>query len=331
MKKLFFLTACAVVCTVLSAQTTDLLLEEDFEYEAPRVLISDPIDGSDNLDAVTGWSTAANSSASINTFDIVEGNLSYPGYVGGQYGNSLSYNGDAGQSVFKLFPEGICDNKAVYVAFLLNIKPTTEEITGDDFLMSLKMEPQADSWNWGGRLYAKVDPSYIGEEISFGIQKLSDCNIQWVNGQTGPFFPVGQTLLMVIKYHVGEIYGNNADEEIGHFDDKMYLYVNPDPSAEPASADITLIDANAKDIYRWGTTRVFGSARGLYLRSADQGSIPPYTMDGIRVGRTWEEVMGEAQGVDNFNCSTTIYKSIENGQLIINKNNKRYSSLGAEL
>ena len=136
---------------------------------------------------------------------------------------------------------------------------------------------------------------------------------------------------MVIKYHVGEIYGNNADEEIGHFDDKMYLYVNPDPSAEPASADITLIDANAKDIYRWGTTRVFGSARGLYLRSADQGSIPPYTMDGIRVGRTWEEVMGEAQGVDNLNCSTTIYKSIENGQLIINKNNKRYSSLGAEL
>ena len=56
MRKLFFLTACAVVCTVLSAQTTDLLLEEDFEYEAPRVLISDPIDGSDNLDAVTGWS-----------------------------------------------------------------------------------------------------------------------------------------------------------------------------------------------------------------------------------------------------------------------------------
>ena len=261
----------------------------------------------------------------------MEGNLTYPGYVGGQYGNSLSYNGDAGQSVFKLFPEGICDNKAVYVAFLLKIAPVAEEITGGDFMLSLKMEPQADSWNWGGRLYAKVDPSYVGEEISFGIQKLSDCNIQWVNGQTGPFFPVGQTLLMVIKYHVGEIYGNNADEEVGHFDDEMYLYVNPDPSAEPSSADITLIDANAKDIYRWGTTRIFGSARGLYLRSADQGSIPPYTIDGIRVGRTWEEVMGVTEAIDQLQTISTTSKSIENGQIVIYKNAKRYNVLGTEL
>lgn len=332
MKKLFFLTTCAVVCTVLSAQTTDLLLEEDFEYEAPRVLISDPIDGSDNLDAVTGWSTAANSSASINTFDIVEGNLSYPGYVGGQFGNSLAYNGEAGQSVFKLFPEGICDGKTVYVAFMLNIAPTTEEITGGDFMFSLKMEPQADSWNWGGRLYAKVDPSYIGEEITFGIQKLSDCNIQWVNGQTGPFFPVGQTLLVVIKYYVGAIYGNNQDEEAGHFDDEMYLYINPSLSAEPATADISLIDRNAKDIYRWGTTKIFGSARGIYLRSADHGTIPAYTIDGIRAGRTWEEVIGYPEDTENIQTNTDNNKYIDkDGQIIIRKGARRYSVLGIEL
>ena len=331
MRKIFFLTVCALACTMIQAQTTGLLLEEDFEYDAPRVLISDPIDGSDNLDPVTGWSTAANSSASINVFDIVEGSLTYPGYEGGQYGNSLAYNGEAGQSVFKLFPEGICDGKTVYVAFLLKIAPVTEEITGGDFMLSLKMEPQADSWNWGGRLYAKVDPAYAGEEITFGIQKLSDCSIQWVNGQTGPFFPVNQTLLVVMKYYVGAIYGNNKDEEAGHFDDEMYLFINPDPAAEPQKADITLIDANAKDIYRWGDTKVFGSARGLYLRSADQGSIPPYTIDGIRAGRTWEEVMGRAQGIDELNHSVTASKTIEHGQLVIYKNNKRYNALGAEL
>ena len=78
MRKFFFFAVCITACTMIQAQTTDLLLEEDFEYDAPRVLISDPIDGSDNLDAVTGWSTAANSSASINTFNVVEGNLTYP-------------------------------------------------------------------------------------------------------------------------------------------------------------------------------------------------------------------------------------------------------------
>lgn len=332
MRKLFFLIVCAFACATLSAQTTELLLEEDFEYDAPRVLISDPIDGSDNLDAVTGWSTAANSSASINTFNVVEGNLTYPGYVGGQYGNSLAYNGEAGQSVFKLFPEGICDGKTVYVAFLLKIAPVIEEITGGDFMLSLKMEPQADSWNWGGRLYAKVDPSYAGEEITFGIQKLSDCNIQWVNGQTGPFFPVDQTLLIVIKYYVGEIFGNSADEEVGHFDDKMYLYVNPDPAAEPQTADISLVDANAKDIYRWGNTKIFGSARGLYLRSADQGSIPPYTIDGIRIGQSWTEVMGDAQGIEDAPSQQSVTKYIDkDGQMVISKGGRRYSVIGTEL
>ena len=332
MKKLFFLAVALSAVTAMQAQTEGLLLEEDFEYEAPRPLVSDPVEGMDNLDPETGWSTAANSSAAISTFEIVEGNLTYPGYPGGQYGNSLRYNGTAGQSVFKLFPEGICDDKDVYVAFLMKIENTTEEITGGDFLFGLKMEPQADSWNWGGRIYAKVDPAYPGEEISFGVQKLADCNIRWVNGSTGPFFPSGQTLLVVMRYHVGKVYGNSAEEEAGHFDDEISFYVNPAIAAEPATPDIFLSDANAKDIYRWGTTRVFGSARGIYFRSADQGAIPAYIIDGIRVGRTWADIMGQTQGVEDIHYIESIHKTInEDGQIVIHKGARRFSVLGIEL
>ena len=335
MRKFIFIAVALTACVTLQAQTDALLMEEDFEYEAQRPLVSDPIDNMDNLDPVTGWSTAANSVASVNAFDIVEGSLSYPDYAGGVYGNALRYSGYAGQGVFKLFPDGICDDKDVYIAFLLKIEPTTDEITGGDYMMALKMEPAADSWNWGGRLYAKVDPAYPGEEVTFGIQKLSDCPIRWVNGQTGPFFPVNDTLLVVIKYHVGVIYGNNQDEEAGHFDDEMYLYVNPSREAEPSTAAITLIDSSAKDIYRWGTTRVFGSARGLYFRSADYGSIPAYVIDGIRVGRSWADVMGTVTANEEVSEDTkgqmyNAQKRIEDGEIIIYKNGRRFDVLGVE-
>lgn len=334
MKKFILFTLALTAAVTLQAQTNALLLEEDFEYEKERPLIMDPIADSDNLDPETGWSTAANSNASIDAFDIVEGNLTYSGYAGGLYGNSLRYNGYAGQSVFKLFPDGICDDKDVYVAFLMKIEPTTDEITGGDFMMSLKMEPQADSWNWGGRLYAKVDPAYPGEEVTFGIQKLTDCPIRWVNGQNGPFFPVNQTLLVVIRYHVGVIYGNNKDEEAGHYDDEMYLYVNPSQEAEPAEPTIKLVDSSAKDIYRWGDTKVFGSARGLYLRSADYGSIPAYIIDGIRVGRTWNDIMDTSTDVEDLQMTKDeLLKSkklIQDGQIFIYKNGRRFDVLGVE-
>lgn len=334
MKKLFSIAAGLFAAVAMNAQvSTSLLMEEDFEYEAPRALISDPIAGSDNLDAVTGWSTAANDAAAVGVFDVVSGNLSYPGYLGGQYGNSMHYSGEAGQGVFKIWDEGICKGKNIYVSFLLKIDPVTVSVTGGDYLFSFKMEPAANSWNWCGRLYAKVDPEYAGEEVSFGIQKLTDCPIKWVDGKTGPFFPVNQTLLVVIKYYVGDLNGDNAEQEAGHYDDEMYLYVNPPLAEEPTQADLTLIDPNAKDMYRWGTTKVFGSARGFYLRSADKGNIPPYTIDGIRVGHSWEEIIpNDPQGIDNTKGeNVNIQKTISNGQIVINKNGVRYNVLGAEL
>lgn len=334
MRKIFLFAVVLMTANALSAQEpSNLLLEECFEYDAPRPLISDPVPSSDNLDPITGWSTAANEAAVTNVFDIVEGNLTYVGYPGGEYGNSLHYSGNAGQGVFKNWDEGICKGKNVYLAFLLKVDACTTEITGSDYICAFKMEPAANSWNWGGRLYAKVDPTYAGEEISFGIQKLSDCTIQWVNGATGPFFAMNQTLLVVVKYYVGDIYGENADEETGHFDDEMYLYINPEIGPEPKTPTLSLIDANAKDIYRWGTTKIFGSARGLYFRSADTGAIPPYTIDGIRVGKSWDEVvLGGASALSYVKGqSSKAAKLIDNANIVIEKNGLRYNVLGVQL
>lgn len=329
MKKICFFAAVLFAASALNAQEpSNLLLEECFEYDAPRPLISDPIASSDNLDPITGWSTAANEAAATNAYDIVEGNLTYPGYPGGDYGNSLHYTGDAGQGVFRIWEEGICKKKNIYAAFLLNVDNCTTEMTGSDYFFAFKMEPAANSWNWCGRIYMKVDPNYPGEEISFGIQKLSDCPIKWVDGATGPFFGTGKTMLVVVKYFVGDLYGESADEEAGHYDDEMYLYINPDVTAEPQTPTLSLIDPNAKDMYRWGTTKAFGSARGFYLRSAAAGTTPPYTIDGIRVGKSWEEVVSEVTALPQYKYGVNVSKTIKDGQLIIVKEGQTYNAQG---
>jgi hypothetical protein len=237
--------------------------------------------------------------------------LTYAGYINSGIGNALKYNGEAGQGVFKLFSKNVRNDSIVYISFLVNFPAALA--SGGDYFLGLKMEPSAGSTNWGGRLFASVDPAYQGEEVSLGINKMSGGTTTWVNSATGPFLAANTTHLLVVKYHVGILNGNSSTEEAGRFDDVMSLYINPPlTGGEPANPTLIHQDPAQNDLYRYTASGlVFGGARGLYLRTPAAGNAPAYTIDGIRVGQKWEEVIPASDGIAKTPVSNVAY-SINN-------------------
>ncbi len=325
MKKKFFtlLFICALFCTnLLHAQ---FLFEETFDYPANRALIADPVKNSDNFDGVTGWSTQSNSKAATNCFNIAASPLTYEGYELSGIGRGVKYNGKDGQGPFKLFPRGIKKDSTVYIAFMINIP--SKMITGGDYIMGIKMEPSAASTNWGGRFFAAVDPFYKGEEVTFSINKSSGGTPTTVDPIKGPFFAADKTHLIVIKYKVGVLNGKSSAEEAGNYDDEMSLFVNPPlDGIEPATPLLKQIDPNQKDIFRYTDSGlVMGDARGIYLRSSAEGNIPPYTIGGIRVGLTWQDVIPLSASSKKVTQEKLSYYINDSKQIVINCSDTKYS------
>ena len=326
MKKTTFITL--ILSTVFSIfnSNAQLLLEENFDYDAARTLILNPIASSDNYDGVTGWSTQSNTASATNCFDITNAPLNYAGYVNTGIGNALKYNGQAGQGVFKLFSKNVRNDSTVYISFMINFP--ADAVSGGDYFLGIKMEPAATSTNWGGRLYASVNPAYPNEEVTLGINKMSGGTTTWVNASTGPFYPINKTHLMVIKYKVGVLNGTSAATEAGKFDDVMELFVNPATTGvEPATATLRHADAAQNDLYRYTSSGlVFGGARGLYLRTPAAGNAPAYTIDGIRVGLTWADVMPAPNALKNASADNFSFRVDANKQISVFASAKMYKS-----
>ena len=337
MKKHFLLAVALVVTGALSAE--DLILEECFEYEAGIPLIEDTISKSDNFNPITGWSSVANSGSGMTRFYIHDGALTYDGYAASGIGNALEFRPDktAGQSVFKNFEYGIKNDSTIYIAFMIQFLKDTQDYESPDYFMGIKIEPAATSTNYTGRVIAMVQSqgdqgeSYAGEEISMLIQKAS--NSAPVSDQVN-YLTFGQTYLMVFKYHIGVLNGKTAAEEAGHYDDEMWLYINPTLDQEPAQANIYQQDPNGRDGFRMSESgKAIGSLRGIYLRGGEPGKanrINPYLLGGLRIGFSWEDVIGAtSEGLEDVNTQASATKMIRDGQLFIFRNGHQYNAQGS--
>lgn len=323
-KTTFTVIVLSVIFSIFNANA-QLLLEENFDYDAGRTLILNPIASSDNYDGVTGWSTQSNSAAATNCFDITAAPLTYISYKNSGIGNALKYNGQTGQGVFKLFSKNVRNDSTVYISFMINFP--ADAVSGGDYFLGLKMEPAATSTNWGGRLYAAINPAYPNEEVTLGINKMSGGTTTWVNATNGPFYPANKTHLMVIKYHVGVLNGTSVATEAGKFDDVMELFVNPPTTGvEPTTATLKHVDPAQNDLYRYTSTGlVFGGVRGLYLRTPAAGNAPAYTIDGIRVGLTWADVMPAPNALKNASADNFSFRVDANKQISIFASARMYN------
>lgn len=341
MKKHLLFAVVLAIAGTLNAE--DLIMEEYFEAGAGEPLIADTITKSDNFNPVTGWSSVANSGSGLTCFYIQDTVLTYEGYAGSGQGHTLAFrpNKMAGQSVFKNFDKGIKNDSTIYIAFMIQFLKDTQDYESPDYFMGIKIEPAATSTNYTGRIYATVQSqsesgeSYEGEEITMTILKAS--NGESVSDQSN-YLTFDQTYLMVFKYHVGVLNGKTADEEAGHYDDEMWLYVNPSMDREPETANIYSFDPNGRDGYRIsGSGKEMGSLRGFYLRGGEPGKanrINPYLLGGVRIGFTWEDVMGPQEpkeGLADAESAVSTAKMIRDGQLLILRNGKEYSAQGSQL
>jgi hypothetical protein len=85
-------------------------------------------------------------------------------------------------------------------------------------------------------------------------------------------------------------------------------------------------DAAQNDLYRYTSSGlVFGGARGLYLRTPTAGNAPAYTLDGIRVGLTWADVMPAPNALKNATADNFSFKVDANKQITVYASSKTYN------
>lgn len=339
MKKFFLFVSAVLLSTGAFAQ---MQMEEYFDY-ADRVntpLITDTVTKSDNFDGTTNWMTQANATSGLTRYYIVEEPLTYEGYCGSGLGNALQYRPDtlAGQAIFKPYAHGTKNDSTLYVAFMIRFEDAGYDCTGSDYFWGMKLENKPEDTNFGARIFAKVEHEIegtpmTGEEITIGIVKNSGGATSWI-GNDGPFLTFDQTYLFVVKLHVGVLNGATADEEANNYDDELWLYINPTMGAESDNTpNLYNADKVAKDFWRWTSKGTeMGSARTIYLRSGALGSMPAYTIDGIRAANTWEELFpAQPEGLENMENGVKTNKIVRDGQLVIVRGEKSYSVMGTEL
>jgi len=317
------------LCALMNLGVThaQLIWQENFNQPV-GALIPSSIASSDNAPIsnplnLSGWKTQSGASGTIDCFDVVSPGLTYNGYASSGVGKALKFLAVSGQSIYKQWAKTIKNDSSVYVSFMINIPNVLA--TGGDFFFGLRMDSTAANTNWGSCIYASVDPTYPGQEITFSIKKSSSGTTAY---PATIFYPANTTLLVVLNYHVGILNGLTQTAETGNYDDKMSLYVNPPTTGgEPTTPTIVCADATQKDLYRWGATLAFGGAKAVYLRSSTStpGATPAYTIDGIRVGLTWADVMPIQTGFKQTTADNFTYTLDVNKQLSVNTSSAYYT------
>ena len=323
--KIFTLIA---LCAFMSFGTikAQLYMEENFDYPVDT-LIKYPVISTQNLQPVNGWSTQTSTNAKNSSWFITTPGLNYPGYFEGASGNALSYVGNTllTPSVYKSWKHTINQDSTVYISFLINFGANPAPVLSPDFFFGIKNGKFSET-NWGACIYASYDNQTmpLGQEINLGIKKSSS----GVGDYATSNIAANTTHLFVLKYKLGKLLGTDATTEAAAgYDDQMSLFVNPSTTGgEPSTP--TLFDNNAasKDLYRWGATKAFGGAQYVMLKSpATANGNPQFTIDGIRVGLTWADVINLKTGLTSTTANDFRY-TIDNDKLltVFTSNYKNY-------
>lgn len=223
-----------------------VLFVEDFAYDAETDLVG-----------TGGWlqtGTGAN-----NPIQIVEGNLSYPGYV--QNAGNMAYLDTTGQDANHTFApqtEG-----SVYAAVLVNVDSAQ---AAGDYFMHFGQEDMGSYF--GGRVFLKQD----GDSDNAFIGLVYSSGAGAVTQYTTTSYPFGSTILLVLKYDIIP----------GEKNDVTSLFINPTPNAPEPTADLISAsgyNAAPADLVSVGS---FGLRQGNFNNAAALG------VDGIRITNDWD-------------------------------------------
>ena len=316
--KIFTLIALCALLSIGSLKA-QLYMEENFDYPVDS-LIKKPVVSTQNLQATNGWSTQTSSNALNNAWNISTPGLTYSGYYAGAASNALSYVGNptlVTPSVYKSWKHSIYQDSTFYISFLINFDRNTAPILGTDFFFGIKNGLFSET-NWGALIYATFDNQTMpaGQEINIGIKKSSTG--LGVYNQSN--IAANTTHLFVMKYKLGKL-GASAAADVP-YDDQMALFINPPTTGgEPSTPTLTNNDTGSKDLYRWGSTKPFGGAMQVILKSPSVANTTPlYSIDAIRVGLTWADVMTLKTGLSSTTANDYRY-TIDNKMISVYTSN----------
>lgn len=214
-----------------------------------------------------GWT--AHSGAGTNPLAVSAPSLTYPGYPQSDVGNAVRMT-TSGEDAHRTFP--VQSAGTVYVGVLVNVSEAViDTLDVGGYFFHLGGDPIGTTFR--DRLYVKKTAS---NAIAFGISKATSsvaADIAYT-----PFnYALNTTYLMVIKYTIVD----------GATNDTVSLIINPTlPGSEP-SATVTAPDVGAGDI----------DPASVALRQGSTVTAPTVAVDAIRVGLSWDDIMGSSPTV----------------------------------
>ncbi len=203
-----------------------------------------------------GWIGHSYSSPN-NTIYVTSPGLAYPGYPSSSIGNAASLV-SSGEDVHLSFAAQTAGT--VYCAFLVNVSTAN---TGGDYFIHFGRNPWTTDYY--ARVFCKRDAS---SKLAFGLTKYNETPVTY----TAFDYDLGTTYLIVIAYTFNT--GSTTD-------DVMSLWVNPVCDPQP-TAELAVTASTKTDATNIGA---------ISLRQGSATNAPAETVDGIRVGPAWADVV----------------------------------------
>jgi hypothetical protein len=225
--------------------------------------------------------------------------LSYTNYPCSGIGNGAAI-GTTGQDVFRGFVKQTLSGSTIFMACLAKV---TSGATGDAFISFKESPTSPTNLNYRGRVYAKVDAS---NNVSFGLSKGA-ITAPAVPNYSSAIYSLNTTYLLVVKYKINE----------GTTNDSAYLFINPVIGNPQPAPSVIATDISASDV----------GIGSVLLRQGTTGQAPTVIVDGVRVSKTWQQVLNvsniatlgdlkvDGVTVSGFNPDiTTYYDTVPAGQ-----------------
>jgi|WetSurMetagenome_2_1015567.scaffolds.fasta_scaffold36990_2 hypothetical protein len=211
-------------------------------------------------DSLTQHGWVAHSGTS-NAIFVTSPGLTYLGYGSSGIGNAATLT-TTGQDVNKQYTP--LTSGAVYASFMVKVSSAQ---TGDYFF-HLGLSNTTSIYM--GRVYVKLASN---GNLAFGLSKTSLGGALAITAvYSDSIYTTGTTYLLVLKYQF------NPDVN----DDVAYLFINPVVSATEPTPNLTHSLSNASDPADIG---------GVYIRQGTASSAPNLSLDGIRIGTAWADVV----------------------------------------
>jgi len=270
----------------------------------------------ENFDYPAGDSLGAHgwvsfSGGSTNVLSVFSPGLIFAGYPLSNIGNTTKVV-NTGQDAYKNLSTSDSSG-LLYISFMVNV--TAVQTPGDYFFALL---PATSTTLYTARFYAKDSSG-----LRFGLSKSTAA----AGGifYTSDTYTTGTTMLVVIKC----VFNSGTN------DDQYYAYIFPTtvPLTEPSTANLGPITGTAND----------NSIGRVALRQGTAANAPTAFVDGIKVAKTWNDIISSVQNTSNnisenftlsqnypnpFNPSTTINFNIPGNGFV---NLTVFDALGKEV